>query len=121
MQNKKFLPIIKVGGRRVVKKNNPSRGNLEKLKKILDKNKATFTKSAIDELVIERGSKLYKYKSNIKIVLDSNDKPIGVLLSGIPEVKNKLIFDIPEDFEGVVEDLNKKNEQSELEKAMGID
>ncbi|KAF9764229.1 hypothetical protein NGRA_0724 [Nosema granulosis] len=120
---KKFLPVIKVGGRRVVKKANPTRECAEKLKKILESNKKLFAKSSIEEAVLEKSSKLCKYKNNIKVVFNSNNVPVGLLLSGLPEVRSKVVLDIPDDFETAVDNLNigltKKLDR--LDEALDID
>lgn len=120
---KKFLPVIKVGGRRVVKKANPTREALEKFKRILEANKTLFAKSSIEEVILEKNSKLYKYKNNIKVVFDSKNTPIGILLSGLPEVRSKIVLEVPENFEEAVENLNVslRESPSELDEALDID
>ncbi|KAF5140771.1 hypothetical protein AAJ76_3700027729 [Vairimorpha ceranae] len=119
--DKKLLSCVKVGGRRVIKKSLSSSNTL--LNNILENNKDIFTKSVVDELSIERNNKIYKYKKNIKLVFDKNKKPIGFFVSGFPEIKNKIVTDVPLDFEKAVENLNldfvEKN--PELEKYLGIE
>lgn len=119
--DKKLLSCVKVGGRRVIKKSLSSSNTL--LNNILENNKDIFTKSVVDELSIERNNKIYKYKKTIKLVFDKNKKPIGFFVSGFPEIKNKIVTDVPLDFEKAVENLNldfvEKN--PELEKYLGIE
>ncbi|WUR04997.1 uncharacterized protein VNE69_11160 [Vairimorpha necatrix] len=118
--NKKNLTVLKVGGRRVIKKINQSHNIL---KDILDNNKKSIGKSIVDELSIERNSKIYKYKNNIKIVFDDQNKPIGFLVSGFPEIKTKIVKDPPMNFEEVVESLNKEfmGEMNEIEEYLDIE
>ncbi|EQB60579.1 hypothetical protein NAPIS_ORF00505 [Vairimorpha apis BRL 01] len=119
--NKKFLPIIKVGGRKVIKKSNIGSNN--NLRSFIDLNKEILCKTTIDEIILEKNSKILKFKNNIKIIYDENKKPIGIFLTGLPEIKTKIITNIPENFENAVIELNKEffKEESELEKLLTID
>ncbi|KAK6089664.1 hypothetical protein P3W45_001306 [Vairimorpha bombi] len=118
--DKKFLPVIKVGGRRIIKKSTSSHS---KLKEILDSNKGLVSRSSIEDLSIEKSGKVYKYKNNIKLVFDSDNKPVGLLVTGYPDIRNKIVMDIPSNFEKAVYDLNKDimDKDDEMEEAIGID